>query len=267
MDKQGKMVFTIGELAATAGVSVRTLQYYDRIGLLKSTFSDGGRRTYTRNDIFKLQQILFFKSFGFSLDEIQERILKFKSPSDLERIFIEQRKIVAGQIGNLENIIKMLDTVIFETQKGEDVSLDKLITILYLMKQGNPYAFVLGYFDAGQLKNIKERYQAPESQEGNKDFMKESKEIFSKLNTLYQNGADPAGSEGQEIAKRWWNMVVEFTAGDLSLLKTLVGVGRDIDAWPEETKNFRGAIEHFLKAALDIYLHGKNIDLSQLEDE
>ena len=265
MKKQEDVVFTIGKLAAMAGVSVRTLQYYDRIGLLKSTLSEGGRRTYTRDDVIKLQQILFFKSLGFSLEEILEKILKFKSPSDLGEIFTSQREILAGQVENLKSIMQLLNVVIFEIDRGQDISIDKLMMILHLMKQGNPYAFVLGYLDAGQLRNIRERFQMTGLQKKNTDFVEKSQEIFAELNTLYQNGADPAGAEGQELAKRWWDMVTEFTGGDPVLLKTLVGVGADINAWPDETKDFRGAIEHFLGKALDIYLHGRNIDLSQWE--
>ena len=55
----------VGELAKKTGVTVRTLQYYDRVGLLKPTLSEGGRRMYSRDDILKLQQILFLKSLGF----------------------------------------------------------------------------------------------------------------------------------------------------------------------------------------------------------
>lgn len=50
-------LFSVGELAKKAGVTVRTLQYYDKIGLLKSTINEGGRRMYTQDDILKLQQI------------------------------------------------------------------------------------------------------------------------------------------------------------------------------------------------------------------
>jgi DNA-binding transcriptional MerR regulator len=140
MENQNNTLLTIGELAGKAGVSVRTLQYYDRLGLLRSTHSEGGRRTYARGDIFKLQQILFLKSFGFSLDEIKEKILKRQSASDLEAIFTEQRGLLSAEIENLNRIRDMLDTLIFETKRGKDVSLDKLMTIMYLMRQGNPYA-------------------------------------------------------------------------------------------------------------------------------
>lgn len=262
MTKQNKILFTVGELAEKAGISVRTLQYYDRAGLLKSTLSEAGRRMYTRDDVFKLQQILFFKSFGFSLDEIKERILKFKSAPDLELIFTEQRGIIEEQIKSLEEITKSLDTVIEETRNGRDVSLDRLMTIMDLMKQGNPCAFVLRYFSSEQMENITERFKSSDSLKNSPDF---TIEIIDELNALYKNGVDPAGDEGQRLAERWWKMVTDFTGGDKDLLKTLVGVGMDIGDWPEDAKDLKEAIENFLGTALDTYLNGKNINLSNLE--
>lgn len=66
-----KQRWKIGELAQLAGLTVRTLQYYDQIGLYSpSGHSDSGRRVYTESDISRLQQILSLKELGLSLDEI-----------------------------------------------------------------------------------------------------------------------------------------------------------------------------------------------------
>ena len=56
-----KEFLTVGELARLMGTTVRTLQYYDREGILKpSSFSEGGRRLYSAKDVVKLHQILSF---------------------------------------------------------------------------------------------------------------------------------------------------------------------------------------------------------------
>lgn len=83
----GEPLLMIGELAQKVGATVRTLEYYDRIGLLKSTFSQGGRM-YTRNDLFPLQQILFLKSFSFSLDDIRSHLLDHTSDAELTQILL-----------------------------------------------------------------------------------------------------------------------------------------------------------------------------------
>ena len=66
---------TVGEVAKKMGVTVRTLQYYDKEGLLSpSAESDGGRRLYTDKDLVMLNQIISLKSLGFSLDDIKGRL-------------------------------------------------------------------------------------------------------------------------------------------------------------------------------------------------
>jgi DNA-binding transcriptional MerR regulator len=67
-----KQRWKVGEIAQLAGLTVRTLRYYDQIGLYSpSGHSDSGHRLYTESDITRLQQILSLKELGLSLDEIK----------------------------------------------------------------------------------------------------------------------------------------------------------------------------------------------------
>ena len=153
MENDGECLFTIGDLAKLVGVSVRTLQYYDQANLLNSTYTERHKRVYTRDDILKLQQILFLKSLGFPLREINNKILKSKNSADLKKVFTQQREILLHQIENLNKIVVTLDQVISETERGQEISVDRLITIMELMKQGNPYSFVVRYLNDEQLKS------------------------------------------------------------------------------------------------------------------
>ncbi|HEY9664292.1 MAG TPA: MerR family transcriptional regulator, partial [Allocoleopsis sp.] len=63
----------VGDLAKQTGVSVRTLHYYDEIGLLSPSHrTETGYRLYGEEDIIRLQQILSLRQIGFSLEEIRE---------------------------------------------------------------------------------------------------------------------------------------------------------------------------------------------------
>ena len=76
-------LYTTGQLAEKAFVTIRTLRYYDKVGLLKpSHHSDGGHRLYTDEDLFRLEQILGLKFLGFSLTEIKRFLEKPKSLSE-----------------------------------------------------------------------------------------------------------------------------------------------------------------------------------------
>ena len=67
------MVYTIKQLSNLAGVSTRTLRYYDAIGLLKpAAYGGNGYRQYDDAAVLRLQQILFYRELDFSLDDIQD---------------------------------------------------------------------------------------------------------------------------------------------------------------------------------------------------
>ncbi|HHU65339.1 MerR family transcriptional regulator, partial [Streptococcus sp.] len=64
--------YTTGDLAKLAGVSVRTVQYYDKRGiLLPSQLTEGGRRIYTESDLERLHLICFLRELDFSIEQIK----------------------------------------------------------------------------------------------------------------------------------------------------------------------------------------------------
>jgi DNA-binding transcriptional MerR regulator len=109
---------TVGETARLTGVSVRTLHYYDEIGLLRpSSTSEGGYRLYDEACLARLQQILFFRELAFPLDEIR-RILE--SPSFNSRRAMERhRELLAMKRERLERLIGLVDHIL----KG-DITMD-----------------------------------------------------------------------------------------------------------------------------------------------
>ena len=226
MKDEKKLLFKVGELASLVGISVRTLQHYDQKNLLNSKYNESHKRVYNRDDLLKLQQILFLKSLGFSLKEIDDIISKQANGDDLEKVFTAQRKILLNQIQNLNKIVETLNMAIAETNVGQKISMDRIVTILKLMNQENPYTFIVQYFDDEQLRTINNSLlQNPEIQ-------CEENKLFSQLGSLYHQGEDPAGIRGQELAKRWWDLVCEFTSGDKEMMKTLFSIGIDSAKWP-----------------------------------
>lgn len=95
---------TIKAVSKIAGISVRTLQYYDKIGLLHPTdYSDVGYRLYSDNDLITLHHILLFKELEFPLNEIKEIINSDNFDRD---IALEQQiKLLTLKKEHLENLI------------------------------------------------------------------------------------------------------------------------------------------------------------------
>lgn len=117
---------TISQVAELAGISTRTLQYYDEIGLLKpSKLTESGYRLYDDEALQKLQQILFFKELGFKLKEIKDFDMFIQKIKDDEA---EVAKLAIRQFGsiekyteaikhNLEHLSELMDAQLTEEVK------------------------------------------------------------------------------------------------------------------------------------------------------
>jgi DNA-binding transcriptional MerR regulator len=111
------MGLKVGEVAALAGVSVRTLHHYDRIGLLPpSERSHAGYRLYSDDDLVTLQQILFFREIGFALQEIG-RIMHDPSFDRLEALRL-QRRMLVDRSAQLRKMIAAVDKAIDGMGRG-----------------------------------------------------------------------------------------------------------------------------------------------------
>lgn len=103
--------YTAGELAKMSGVSSRTIRYYDQRGLLPpSGHSEGGYRLYDDSALLKMQQIIMLKFAGFSLEEIRNLLLMGQG-QDLKETLEDQKQLLTQRIGQLEEIVMLLEDV------------------------------------------------------------------------------------------------------------------------------------------------------------
>ena len=109
-------MYHIKEAAQLSGVSVKTLHHYDKIGLLVPLKSENGYRTYSQEDLERLQVILYYKYLGFSLEKIAE-LLK-EERKDLLPHLTRQLDYLTRERQHLDTLISTLQKTIQE-QKGE----------------------------------------------------------------------------------------------------------------------------------------------------
>lgn len=127
--------YTTGELARLAGVTVRTVQYYDsRKILIPSDFSEGGRRLYTEEDLKKLRIICFLRELGLGLNDIS-RILEAENASKVIDLLLEEQKKtleteMAERRGQLERICGLQK----EMQSIKEFSIENLSDVAYVME-------------------------------------------------------------------------------------------------------------------------------------
>lgn len=109
--------YTVGEVAALAGISVRTLHHYDGIGLLvPSGRSDAGYRLYDHGDLDALQQLMFFREMGFGLDAIG-RIMRDPAYDRRDALAL-QRRMLVDKSAQLAKMIAAIDKAVRALEGG-----------------------------------------------------------------------------------------------------------------------------------------------------
>jgi len=105
------MSYTVKKLAKLSGISIRTLRFYDMIGLLKPAYyGDNHYRYYEDEQILLLQQILFYRELGFSLNDIQ-RIISSDDFNKVEAL-ISHKQVLTQSLDRTKSLIKTIDQTI-----------------------------------------------------------------------------------------------------------------------------------------------------------
>ncbi len=127
-------LFTTGEFASMAGTTLRTLRYYDTIGLLKpSKYDTFGRRFYSKKDFGRLQKILTLKFIGLSLDEIENIIKKDADNEDLKKSLEIQRDILNKKMQHMASVIEAIDETLEMFDEDKSLDWDKFVNIIKLI--------------------------------------------------------------------------------------------------------------------------------------
>ena len=131
-------LYSIGEFAKIAGVTLRTLRYYDKIGLLKPfSHKDSGHRLYSRQDFARLQKILTLKYIGLSLDEISN-IIKFDiTDQDFKKSLEIQKKIIDDKVHHMYLITNAIDETLNMINKNSILNWDRFVNIINVLNMEN----------------------------------------------------------------------------------------------------------------------------------
>lgn len=213
---------TVGELAKKLGTTVRTLQYYDKEGLLKpSAESEGGRRLYTDKDMVKLHHILLLKSLGFSLEDIKENLIALDKPADVANALTEQAISIKRQIETLSITLSDIEVLREEVLQMQTVDFNKYAAIITNLQMKNENYRLIKYFDDKILDHCRTSFD----RESALEIINMSKRLSSKAIELQNAGVAPDSEEGIKFAEEFWNMIMKFTGGDMSLLPRLLEIG------------------------------------------
>lgn len=128
----GEGFYTSGEFAKKARVTVRTIRYYDKQGILKpSRVSEAGYRLYTDGDFGRLQKILSLKYLGFSLEEIVAMTIN-DEVEDIARSLDLQRELIEKRIRHLQMMARTLNDTAHMLEESERVDWNNILNLIHI---------------------------------------------------------------------------------------------------------------------------------------
>jgi DNA-binding transcriptional MerR regulator len=238
--------YLIKDFADLTKVTVRTLHYYDQIGLLKPSFQKAnGYRVYTDADLLKLQQIVTLKFMGFSLDEIRE-LLDRKGYEVVKSLKI-QAGAVRDEIERLRQASRAIGQVLAMLEGQGRINRRKLIEIMEVIQMGEDVkkTWHEKFFTEAELKQF---------QEVGKEYTPEKMAAYQRrwaelIDEVKRNlDADPTGKVAQSLAKRWKDLLDEAYGGHPQL-KARIRQAYTSGAIPDDHRMFGEEVWAFIKKA------------------
>lgn len=251
---QGYMA--VGEAAKKMGVTVRTLQYYDKEGLFSpSAESEGGRRLYTDKDLIMLHQIISLKSLGFSLDDIKHNLTDLETPDDVANALTEQANGIRKKIEQLTASLTAIEQLKTEVLQMQTVDFKKYADIIVNLQMNNEYYWLIKKFDDNMLDYIRSKFD----KDSGLDFIDRFNSLSDEVINLQKNHIPPDSEKCQQITEEYWNLIMEFTGGDMTILPKLGEIG-NIDNATNEWEEKQKLVNEYLEPALQIYFSGLGVN-------
>lgn len=244
-------MYTVKQLSDLAGVSVRTLHYYDEIGLLEpSSIAGNGYRYYSDQALLRLQQILFYRELELELKQIR-RILE--DPSfDLAAALQSHRSALQAKIERLKALIQTVDATIMHLA-GEIKMNQKSIFEGFSpekQKQYDEEAERLWGESARESARLWKSYSEQKKQE----ILREGGEIYAGIAAQMSKG--PASPEVQASLERWRQHMRYFYEPAPGVLRALGEMYHDHPDFNATFTAIHPGLPAFLKKAIALYVDG-----------
>jgi DNA-binding transcriptional MerR regulator len=210
----------VGELAERTGLTIRALHHYDAMGLLSpsgrtDSAHQSGHRLYTAADVARLQQIVSLKQLGFALEQIRDYLARADyDPRQVVRMHLERVRGQAAELKRLEDRLAALSDAL---DKAEIVSADEFLSTIEEM------TMIEKYYTPEQLESLRKRVE--EAGEAGQEMIRQGPQQWAELQAdvraAMDAGVEPTDPKAQELARRWFALVSEFTGGDPGLFLSL----------------------------------------------
>ncbi len=221
----------VREFARLAGVTVRALHHYDRLGLLRARRTGTGYREYAASDLERLEQIVALKFLGIPLKRIGTMLdrdgLELSAALRMQRTVLEEkRRLLDRAIRAIGDAEKSIESGL----RADTVLLTKIIEVIEMQ---NDNSWTDKYYSPEARTKIDARGKewTPELQA---EVSKQWTELFRDVEAALHE--DPASETAQALGVRWKKLVEGFTGGDREVGAGLNRLYADRPNWPAQAQ-------------------------------
>lgn len=242
------MKYQVQEVAKISGVSVRTLHYYDEVGLLCPEKSENGYRLYEEEELNKLQMILYYKFLGFSLKNIKE--LMMSNPSNRLTKMKEQLSLLKKEEKKLRKLVKTLEKTIAEEEGGKKMKVAEKF-------EGFTLKELKTYRAEATLKYGEAVIQASEEKQMGKEerMIYEFNQVFSSFADNKRKEISASSNESKDLAKRLHEMIRTYGFDCTKEVFRSIGKGYVADKrFKENIDRFGEGVAQYIFDAIESYV-------------
>ena len=249
------MAYTVAKLAEISGVSVRTLHWYDEVGLLKPAYhGPNGYRYYEEEQALILQQILFFRELGFELKQIR-RVLG-RGDFDKMVALSSHRQVLQKTMEKTRQLIKTIDKTI-EHLKGTKKMKEKDMFSGFSKEQQAEYEkqIIERFGEQGKVHIEESKQNAKKwSKADEENLKKEYAEICKDLTRLLEQNFKPNAKEVQTVIckhflwlSKFWTPTKESYAGHGQFIAD--------SELRKAYELYHARLPEFISAAIQVFAH------------
>jgi len=243
-------MYTVKQLAKLAGVSARTLHYYDEIGLLKpSSLGGNGYRQYEKEALLRLQQILFYRELELSLAEI--KTLVERPDFDVLTALSSHKEALTGRVERLKRLIKTVEHTINQLKGNENMNAKGLFEGFSEEEQEKYAQEAEQMYDPETVRTSNRKWKAYSPAEKER-ILAEGKAIFIDLHAAMPKGA--ASAEVQAVIARWHRHMQHFWSPNDEQLLSLADLYNDDPRFKANYDRLDPKLAEFMREAVKVYV-------------
>ncbi len=245
-------MLTVAQVCRVAGVTPRTLHYYDEIDLLEPTeVGENGYRYYDERALLRLQQILLYRELEIPLGEIK-RILG-RSEFDILSALAQHRSALEARIGRMQRLLATVDETIEHIREERPMDQARIFSGFNKEEQERYAEEAEERWDPQTVRESNRRWNAM-SEEEQQGILSEGNEIYADLARLIDDG--PETPSVQDCVKRWHEHIKRFWSPKPEQLVGLAELYSSDERFKKNLDHFDPRLAAFMKDAVGVYAAG-----------